>query len=295
METSLSSWKRPTKGLPLNSSDMMPPDHPRNDLALAEAALFLAPQPLTRRALATILGGVAQAYVDQLLEDLKAEFDHSNRGIEVHIEDGRAMLRVKAAYVNDVAHLAPQHDIPRQELRTLAVIAYNHPMTQSNLIKIRGNKGYKHVQELLERNLITSEPHGRTLLLHVTREFLRHFGLSSVEEFRFHFPTAAQENAEALARGSATDDQDSPQEEMPRADQDPDGLDAPSNENAHEDSHQEKETESLESEGIDDSHVPDAGTDESTAHNETPSIHINDAESDAPSPDKAHDEPSEEV
>jgi segregation and condensation protein B len=174
--------------------------HPRNDLALAEAALFLAPQPLTRRALAKILGGVAQAYVDQLLADLKEQFEDPGRGIELHVEDGRALFRVKSAYVNEVAHLAPQHDIPRQELRTLAVIAYNHPMTQANLIKVRGNKGYKHVQELIERNLIISEPHGRTCLLHVTRDFLRHFGLSSVEEFRFHFPTAAEENAEALAR-----------------------------------------------------------------------------------------------
>ena len=191
---------------------MTPHDHPRNDLALAEAALFLAPQPLTRRALAKILGGVAQAYVDQLLADLKTQFEDAGRGIELHIEDGRAQFRVKSAYVNEVSHLAPQHDIPRQELRTLAVIAYNHPMTQANLIKVRGNKGYKHVQELLERNLITSEPHGRTRLLHVTRDFLRHFGLNSVDEFRFHFPTAAEENAEALARGGPSDgDFDEPQ------------------------------------------------------------------------------------
>jgi len=204
---------------------MTTPDHPRNDLALAEAALFLAPQPLTRRALAKILGGVAQAYVDQLLEDLKAQFDDASRGIELHIEEGRAMFRVKAAYVNEVAHLAPQHDIPRQELRTLAVIAYNHPMTQADLIKIRGNKGYKHVQELLERNLITSEPHGRTRLLHVTRDFLRHFGLNSVEEFRFHFPTAAEENAEALAR---TTESSSSNDVSPNVDQEDEGLNAPS-------------------------------------------------------------------
>lgn len=195
-------------------------DHPRNDLALAEAALFLAPQPLTRRGLAKILGGVAQAYVDQLLEDLKERFENPNRGIELHVEDGRAQFRVKSAYVNEVAHLAPQHDIPRQELRTLAVIAYNHPITQANLIKIRGNKGYKHVQELIERNLITSEPHGRTCLLHVTRDFLRHFGLSSVEEFRFRFPTAAEENAEELARGTeAESDYTEPTESDREADE----------------------------------------------------------------------------
>jgi len=170
-------------------------DHPRNDLALAEAALFLAPQPLTRRSLSKILGGVALAYVDQLLEDLKARFDDSSRGIELHVEDGRAMLRVKAVYVNQVAHLAPQQDVPRPVLRTLAVIAYNHPMTQADLIKVRGNKGYGHVQELIERHLIMSEEHGRTLLLSVTKDFLRHFGLSSVEEFRFHFAASPEEEA----------------------------------------------------------------------------------------------------
>lgn len=169
-------------------------DHPRNDLALAEAALFLAPQPLTRRALAKILGGVALAYVDQLLEDLKAQFDDSSRGIELHIEEGRAMFRVKAALVNQVAHLAPQQDVPKPVLRTLAVIAYNHPMTQADLIKVRGNKGYGHVQELIERHLITAEAHGRTLLLSVTKDFLRHFGLSSVEEFRFHFAASPEED-----------------------------------------------------------------------------------------------------
>ncbi len=185
--------------------------HPRNDLALAEAALFLAPQPLTRRGLAKILGGVAQAYVDQLLEDLKERYEDPSRGIELHVEEGRAQLRVKPAYVNEVAHLAPQHDIPRQELRTLAVIAYNHPMTQANLIKIRGNKGYQHVQQLIDRNLITSEPHGRTCLLRVTRDFLRHFGLNSVDEFRIQFPTAADENAEALARETPGEDKHSEQ------------------------------------------------------------------------------------
>jgi len=182
-------------------------DHPRNDLALAEAALFLAPRPLSRRALAKILGGVALAYVDQLLEDLKEQFDDHLRGIELHIEDGRAMFRVKSIYVNEVAHLAPQQDIPRPVLRTLAVIAYNHPMTQADLIKVRGNKGYTHVRELLERGLISSEDHGRTLLLSVTKEFLRHFGLSSVEEFRFHFAASPDaslgEEAEGLASADA--------------------------------------------------------------------------------------------
>jgi segregation and condensation protein B len=166
------------------------------DRALIEAALFLAPQPLTRRGLAKILGEVQVEYIDRLLAALKREYEGQAHGLELHLEEGRAGFRVKTAFIDRVSHLAPQQDIPRPILRTLAVIAYNHPMMQSDLIKVRGNKAYAHVQELLTRNLIGAEESGRTLLLHVTNEFLRHFGLSSVEEFRFHVAGLPESEAE---------------------------------------------------------------------------------------------------
>ena len=156
------------------------------DRALIEAALFLSPQPMTRRSLARILGDVQREYIDRLLSELKREYEREEHGLELHVEEGRFGFRVKTAHIERVQHLAPQQDIPRPVLRSLAVIAYNHPMHQSDLVKVRGNKAYGHVQELLERGLVRAEESGRTLLLHVTREFLRHFGLSTVEEFRFH-------------------------------------------------------------------------------------------------------------
>jgi len=184
-----------------------------NDLALVEAALFLASQPLTRRALAKILGDVQLAYVDQLLEDLTSAYETSTRGIELAVEGGAAMLRVKRDYIDRVAHLAPQQDIPRPVLRTLAVVAYNHPMTQADLVRVRGNKAYGHVQDLLERELVRAEPQGRTLLLHVTSEFLRHFGLSTVEEFRFHAPPP--EEFDPPADVPADEDDSTPHPEAP--------------------------------------------------------------------------------
>ncbi len=172
-----------------------------NDLALVEAALFLASRPLTRRALAKILGDVPLAYVDQLLADLRGTYDDPATGIELVVDDGRALLRVKAAYLDRVAHLAPQQDIPQPVLRTLAVIAYNHPATQADVVRTRGNKAYEHIQDLIERGLVRGEAHGRTVMLHVTDEFLRHFGLSTIDEFRFHVagPTEAAGEAGSLA------------------------------------------------------------------------------------------------
>ncbi len=170
-----------------------------NDLALVEAALFLASRPLMRRALANILGDVPLSYVDQLLNDLQGTYADAATGIELVLEEGRALLRVKSAYVDRVAHLAPQQDIPQPVLRTLAVIAYNHPATQADVVRTRGNKAYEHIQELIERGLVRGEDHGRTVLLHVTDEFLRHFGLSTIDEFRFHVAAPLDEAREAVS------------------------------------------------------------------------------------------------
>jgi len=179
-----------------------------NDLGLVEAALFLAAKPMSRRSLAEILGGVAQAYVDDLLSDLASSYSDSARGIELHVNEGRATLRVKAAYIDRVAHLAPQQDIPRPILRTLAVIAYNQPVTQANVVRVRGNKAYAQIHTLLARRLIRAEEHGRTLLLHVTPEFLRHFGLSSVDEFHVHVAPPSSKDVELLHEADQPPDTD---------------------------------------------------------------------------------------
>jgi segregation and condensation protein B len=162
-------------------------DVEKSDLALVEAALFLSPRPLSERQIAKLLGeGISKAYVERLLDELAETLASPLRGIELRRDQGRAFLRVKSPYIDTVAHLAPHQDIPAPVLRSLAMIAYNHPMTQADLVKARGNKAYQHVQSLLARRLIRAEDHGRTMLLHVTEEFLRHFGLKTIEEFRFH-------------------------------------------------------------------------------------------------------------
>ncbi|MCD6136050.1 SMC-Scp complex subunit ScpB [Candidatus Bipolaricaulota bacterium] len=179
-----------------------------HDQALVEAALFLSPQPLTRHKLARIIGGASLSYVERLLDQIADTFRSDTHGIELHVEDGKAMFQVKRAYIDAVAHLAPHQDISRPVLRSLAMIAYNHPLTQADLVKARGNKAYKHVQELLERGLIRAEEQGRTLLLYVTDEFLRYFGLSSVEEFRFHVGDLPEEPEEEKEEEQEAHDQE---------------------------------------------------------------------------------------
>lgn len=164
-------------------------DDRMHDKAVLEAALFLSPEPLSLRALAKLLDA-SQPYVRALLEEMQNDLLAVERGLEIQIDQTRASFQVKRSHVDRVAHLAPQQDIQRSVLRTLAVVAYNQPVTQADVVKVRGNKAYAHIQELLERGLIRSEQQGRTQLLEVTDEFLRYFGLGSREEFRFHFTEA---------------------------------------------------------------------------------------------------------
>jgi len=164
------------------------------DRGLIEAALFLSDKPLGRRTLAKLIKSGSTADVDRLLNELDEELNSPGRGIELSFKDGRAIFQVKGKYVDAVAHLASHQDIPRPVLRSLAMIAYNHPMTQADLVKARGNKAYKHVQELIARGFIRAEKHKRTLRLNVTEEFLRYFGLRSVEEFHPQPSVEAEED-----------------------------------------------------------------------------------------------------
>jgi len=190
------------------------------DRGLLEAALFLSPQPLSRRRLAGLLSDASVHYVDRLLDELQEDLEGVQWGIELRRDGEHVALQVKRPYVDAVAHLAPHQDIPRPVLRTLAVVAYNNPVTQANLVKARGNKSYAHVQDLLERGLIRAEPEGRTLLLQVTDEFLRYFGLSNAEEFRFH-AGAAEERTSEEAEGTMADPSDAKTEESAIPTEDP--------------------------------------------------------------------------
>lgn len=71
-------------------------------------------------------------------------------------------------------------------LETLAIIAYNQPITRVEIEEIRGVNSDYAVQTLLARSLIESvgrkEGIGRPKLFGTTKEFLTYFGLSSIEE-----------------------------------------------------------------------------------------------------------------
>ena len=151
--------------------------------ALVEAALFVADRPLSVARLAEALG-LAEGAVARLLQVLADECAAPDRGIELVQEGGGYVLRVKGELASAVRPFAPHQDIPEQTLRTLAVIAYHAPVLQSEVVKIRGQRAYGHIGELVARGFVAAQPQGPSKLLTVTDELLRYFGVASLDELR---------------------------------------------------------------------------------------------------------------
>ena len=71
-------------------------------------------------------------------------------------------------------------------METLSIIAYKQPITKLEIEKIRGVKCDHAVNKLVEYNLVKElgrlDAPGRPLLFGTTEDFLRHFGLHSLED-----------------------------------------------------------------------------------------------------------------
>jgi len=151
--------------------------------ALIEAALFVAVEPLSLKELAKISGITSEEKIKSILEEIKKELDAQKRGFELVELPGGYQLRVRQEFLNKVASLTPHSDLSEGMLRSLGIIALKQPITQSEVVKIQGNKAYGYIKELEKRGLIKTEKFGRTRKLITTKEFERYFG-KSINEIR---------------------------------------------------------------------------------------------------------------
>ncbi len=144
--------------------------------ALIEAALFMSPNPLGIDKIAKISELDLPSTV-KLLDELMGDFNSENRGIEiVRLEGGKYRMQVKDGYLDKVKDFAVDIEMSKALLRTLAVIAFKQPITQSVVVKVRGNKAYEHIKELVDRGFVKTRKFRNTLLLETTKKFDEYFG-----------------------------------------------------------------------------------------------------------------------
>jgi len=151
--------------------------------ALIEAALFVSENPLTIDKISKITD-VSIKDLNEIIEEIRKDFDTDSHGMELALTPEGYQFQVKDKFLEKVSGLTTYSDISKGALRTLSLVAMRQPITQSEIIKIQGNKAYNYIKGLVKRGLIRTEKAGRTKLVNTTKEFERYFGknLQEIQE-----------------------------------------------------------------------------------------------------------------
>lgn len=141
-----------------------------------EAVLFITARAVSLDEIAVILGEEKEAIEEAILE-LIMDYSARDGALEIDDENGY-ILQVKEEHIDLVELLCPV-DLKPGVLRTLSVIALKEPLRQTELIELRGSNAYEHVQELVEKGLIskTRDKNGRSFNLKTTPKFAEYFKL----------------------------------------------------------------------------------------------------------------------
>lgn len=149
------------------------------DLAMLEAALYVAGRPLDQKTLGYIINTKSKRKVQQLARTLAKEYGRRNTALEMlELDDHRFVLQLKTKYSSKVKRLAIRPLLTAGPLKTLSYIAYRQPVTQKQVIDVRGRHAYGHIKQLIDTGLVDYEKSGKTSVLRTTDFFADYFGLS---------------------------------------------------------------------------------------------------------------------
>jgi segregation and condensation protein B len=159
-------------------------------IARLEALLFVAAGSVLPSQLATALDLPARVVENALdiLENRLAS-DTAPRGMRLQRHFGRVQLTTSPDVAADVERflgLESTSKFSRAALETLAIIAYQQPVTRPEIDAVRGVSSDGVLKSLLSKGLIQevgrAERPGRPILYMTTTDFLQNFGLNSLEE-----------------------------------------------------------------------------------------------------------------
>ena len=191
--------------LEINSTEneLIPVENPK---AVVEAVLFAMGNSVELKKLASVLN-MSDTETKALIGSMQEEYNSDvNRGITIVELEGSIQMCSKTEMYEHLMRIAtvPKHySLTDTVLETLSIVAYKQPVTRIEIEKIRGVNCDHAVNKLLEYGLITElgrlDAPGRPLLFGTTEEFLRCFGVKSLDEL----PTVSAERLEEFKKEAA--------------------------------------------------------------------------------------------
>ncbi len=164
-----------------------------NVKAAVEAVLFSTGSAVEKDKLCKALGSEEKPYnkkeLELLVKEMMAEYDAEDRGIRLIEVGDKYQLCTKNEYydiLSSIVNMPKKHVLTDVLLETLSIIAYKQPVTRAEIEKIRGVSCSHAVNRLMEYNLVDEvgrlDAPGHPILFGTTDDFLRSFGIASMDE-----------------------------------------------------------------------------------------------------------------
>lgn len=157
--------------------------------AIIEGLLFLSGEDgLTLEDISKVIEKDIEE-IKPIIKELYSDYTDENRGIQIEYLGNHFKLTTKKEHKEYYKKLTIDEEssiLSQSALETLAIIAYNAPLTRVDIDNIRGVNSSYVVRKLLLKGLIEevgrSDVPGRPRLYNITPRFLDYFGLGSIDE-----------------------------------------------------------------------------------------------------------------
>ena len=156
---------------------------------IVEALIFASDFPISVKKISQIIEDVSEEKVVELVEELIVEYKNLGRGFLLTATAGGYEFvtgPAQATWVRKLLDDRKKNKLTHASLETVAIIAYRQPVTRVDVENIRGVDAAGPLRTLLERKLITiagrEKSAGRPLIYKTSDDFLRYFGVNSLED-----------------------------------------------------------------------------------------------------------------
>jgi segregation and condensation protein B len=161
---------------------------PAEVLAIAEALIFVAEEPISSKTIADVLE-VDKDTVNVAIEVLVDDYARRPGGLQLREIAGGWQIGTRPEhheFIRAYLKSRPSAKLSLASLETLAVIAYKQPVTVPEILEIRGVQSPSAIKTLLDKRLIVAkgrkETVGRPMMYGTSKEFLLQFGLKDLSE-----------------------------------------------------------------------------------------------------------------
>jgi segregation and condensation protein B len=152
-----------------------------------EALLLLAEEPMSVELLAETVD-VPRPVVEECLAELAAFYDETGRGFELRELGGGWRYYTREEHADLVSRFVldgQQSRLSQAALETLAVVAYQQPISRARISAVRGVNVDGVIRTLLARGLVAEaghDPESGAVVFATTSYFLERMGLRSLDE-----------------------------------------------------------------------------------------------------------------